>query len=70
MDQNKKINNHYVENVVCIFFIFDHILNEIISYLYLAYKTKIYNLKTEIYEVLFLFLLKRVERKNTDTDEK
>tara|TARA_B110000008_G_scaffold222739_1_gene223333 strand:+ start:851 stop:997 length:147 start_codon:yes stop_codon:yes gene_type:complete len=30
VDQNKKINNHYVENVVCIFFIFDHILNEII----------------------------------------
>ena len=56
--------------MVCILFIFDHILNEIISYLYLAYKTKIYNLKTEIYEVLFLFLLKRVERKNTDTDEK
>ena len=54
--------------MVCILFIFDHILNEIISYLF-SLKQK-YNLKTEIYEVLFLFLLKRVERKNTDTDEK
>ena len=52
--------------MVCILFIFDHILNEIISYLF-SLKQK-YNLKTEIYEVLFL--LKRVERKNTDTDEK
>jgi len=55
--------------VVCILFIFDHILNEIILYLFSFIKQK-YNLKTEIYEVLFLFLLKRVERKNTDTDEK